>query len=359
MIRRPLVLTALVLSPLVLPGCGPEAPPQEVDFRLPVEVRRADVDAVEDRIVATGTLRARETADLTAPELGVLEIARDASGDRLGEGDPIAAGQLVATVVSSEDSFAARQGAAEQRLRVAERELEARQRLYDEGLISLMELQKAETELAEARLQLERSRLLGDRTRLVSPISGVLVRLARSPDGSLLASGQQVAPGLLVARIAAIGELMADLQLVGPDVTRVAEGDPVTLRYPAWPERSFAGSVVRIGPVIDPVTRAFQVEVAVPGSAAGLRPGMFVEATIVAERREQVVVVPREAVVHRDGEDLVFVLDGQRVTSRAVTVGLGDDRRVEVRDGLAAGEVVVVRGAQTLVDGTRVRATGV
>jgi hypothetical protein len=85
---------------------------------------------------------------------------------------------------------------------------------------------------------------------------------------------------------------------------------------------------------------------------------MFVEAGILTERREGVPVVPRDAVTERGGRSVVFVIDGQRAVLRTVALGLGDDDRVEVREGVAAGERVVVRGLETLTDGTRVRVIG-
>ena len=88
-----------------------------------------------------------------------------------------------------------------------------------------------------------------------------------------------------------------------------------------------------------------------------LRPGMFVEVTLIGERRENVAVVPRSAVTDRGGRRVVFVLASQRVVMREVTLGLGDDAFVEVRRGLETGERVVVRGLETLTDQMLVRVT--
>ena len=85
---------------------------------------------------------------------------------------------------------------------------------------------------------------------------------------------------------------------------------------------------------------------------------MFVEVTMIAERREDVPVIPREALAERGGKKVVFVLKGQRVSRRDVVAGLGDDDIVEIRQGLEAGERIVVRGLETLTDGTRVQVSG-
>ncbi len=69
-------------------------------------------------------------------------------------------------------------------------------------------------------------------------------------------------------------------------------------------------------------------------------------------------VVPRDAVTERAGRSVVFVIDGQRAVRRNVSLGLGDDDQVEVREGVEPGERIIVRGLETLTDGTRVRVVG-
>jgi RND family efflux transporter MFP subunit len=128
-------------------------------------------------------------------------------------------------------------------------------------------------------------------------------------------------------------------------------------RYHAWSDTPFAGSVLRLAPTVDQRTRALRAEVEIENTEQRLRPGMFVEVTLIGERRENVPVVPRAAVADRGGRRVVFVLEGQRVAMRDVTVGLGDDVYIEVRRGVEAGERVVVRGLETLTDQTVVRVT--
>src|SRR5690606_30006314 len=122
--------------------------------------------------------------------------------------------------------------------------------------------------------------------------------------------------------------------------------------YHAWPDRIFAGKVLRLAPTVDQRTRTLRAEVEIDNSEEKLRPGMFVEAALIGERRETVPVVPRRAVTDRGGRRGVFGLAGQRVEMREVSTGLGDDEFVEVRRGLEAGERVVVRGFETLIDQT-------
>ena len=139
---------------------------------------------------------------------------------------------------------------------------------------------------------------------------------------------------------------------------RLARAMPARVRHHAWHDRTFDGDVLRLAPALDPITRTLRAEVAVDNSDRMLRPGMFVEVTLIAERRAEVIVVPREAVTERGGRKVVFVLRGQKVNRREVVLGLGDDEIVEIRQGVEAGERVVVRGLETLTDDMRVSISG-
>lgn len=314
--------------------------------------------SVEDRIVATGTLRARETISLRAETGGQLEIARGPGGGRLVEGDRVRAGQTVAAIRGEEVRLAARSEATRQRYESAQRDYESKKALFAEGLLSAEALRPIETTLAEAKLEWERSQLTEVRSQLVTPIDGVLLYLARDDRGLPLADGQLVTLGFVVAQVAPVDRLIADVDLVAGDVARVRVGMEARVRHPDAASEGILGRVMRLAPAVDATTRTLKTEVAVDGGSGLLRPGMFVEVTVIAERREGVPVVPREAVAERGGRKVVFVLNGQKVSRREVGLGLGDDRVIEIREGVEPGEKIVVRGLETLSDGTSVRVSG-
>ena len=210
------------------------------------------------------------------------------------------------------------------------------------------------------KMDYEQSLNAEKRSQLTTPIDGVILRLARDRENQNqpFASGQFVKPGFEVARIAPTDLLVADVDLVGQDIARVSIGLSVRVRHYAWEGHDFPGKVIRLAPMIDPVTRTLRAEVEVKNPDGQLRPGMFVEVEILKEQRKDVPVVPREAVTDRGGKWVVFVLKGQRVAMKEVTLGLGDDDIVEIREGISVGERVVTRGLETLTDQTRVRVTG-
>jgi RND family efflux transporter MFP subunit len=349
-------LAALLLAALT--GCTPPGQDEEVEFYVPVFVREVETGDVEDRIVATGSLRAAEGVVLRADTGGALIVARGPDGRRLAEGDRVEAGQTIAEVTGEEVRLAAATEATYQRYKTAQRDFDSQKELFESGLLSEQQFRQAEATLADAKLEWERSRFTENRSRLVTPIAGLILRLVRDDQGLPMADGQLITQGSIVAQVAPTGDLVADVDLVGPDVGRVAEGMAARVRHHAWEERTFHGEVVRLAPSLDVLTRTLRAEVSVTNDEGRLRPGMFVEVTMIALRREEVLVVPREAVTERGGRKVVFVLKGQRVEQRDVVLGLGDDEIVEIRQGVETGDRVVVRGLETLTDEARVRVSG-
>ena len=349
----------MLAGALLASACNPPGQAQKVEFRVPVTVAEVTTGRVEDRVVATGTLRAPETVVLRTETAGTLVVASAAgSGKPFAEGDRVEAGQVIADVTGEEVRLAARTDATRQRYQTVLRDHESAQRLHDQGLLSEQAFSALEAQLAEALIELERSRLTEVRSHLVTPIAGVILRLTRDERTQRLANGQLVPQGFEVALIAPVDTLVADVDLVGLDLARVRPDLEARVRHHAWDDRTFRGTVLRLAPTLDPVTRTLRAEVAVDNADGLLRPGMFVEVTIVTDARDDVPIVPREAVTERGGRKVVFVLDGQRVFRRDVGVGLGDDDVVEIRSGLEPGERIVVRGLETLTDDQPVRVSG-
>ncbi len=343
---------------LGLAGCGGQGSAPEIEFRIPVEVSDIVTDTVEALIVTTGTLRPPESVVLNVETPGQLVLGRDGDGARLVEGSDVRSGQLIAQVTGEDTRLAVRLEATRRHLDSAKREMERREQLFEERLISEEDLYRAQARYEDALHDFETSERTSEKARLITPIDGVVLSLARDVNDRPMADGQKVLQGFEVARIAPIDSLIADIDLVGPELDRVKPGQEVRISHYAFDGLSLPGTVLRLAPSMDVRTHTFRVEVGVDNPMRMLRPGMFVQAAIVSERRNEVPVVPREALAQRAGRNVIFVLDGQRAVERAVTLGLGNDRVVELTSGAEEGERVVIRGLETLTNGTRVRVIG-
>jgi len=338
-------------------ACGPGREEEKLDFQIPVKVATVETGNVEDLLKLTGSLRVESSVSLAAESRGILRIARRSDGVPIAEGDSVKAGQLVAELVGEDVRVAARTEATRQRYLEAQSDLEAKKKLIKDGLITPVEVRAARSALEDAKLEYDRSRLSEQRSRLVSPVDGVILELARDSRGRRISAGQLLQAGEVVARIAPEGPLIADVDVLGPDIGRIAVGQQARVSSVAFPDEEFSGEVLRLAPEVDETTRTLRAEVEVKNEKGLLKPGLFVRVDVLIQRHENVPVISRSAVVERTGKRVVFVAKGQTVEQREVQTGLGDDASVEIVSGLKPGESIVVQGMETLADRSKIRVT--
>jgi len=168
--------------------------------------------------------------------------------------------------------------------------------------------------------------------------------------------------------------LQIDLRLIEADVGLVRRGMSVEVSLDAWPGRTFSGTLTRVLPYLDTATRTNTAEVTLPNpvdesrGARLLKPGMYGRARLVVGRHEQVLVAPEHALLldnelaaQPGGRQLrrAFVVEpgvaGDEARARVVRIGAREGERVEVLEGLAEGERLVVRGQHGLEEGRRVQ----
>ena len=116
----------------------------------------------------------------------------------------------------------------------------------------------------------------------------------------------------------------------------------------------FEGGVTLINPRIDTQTGTVKVTVEVEDDSLRLKPGMFVEVRIAIGAKENVITIPRKAILYKQNKTYVFVMNHNLVSQREIELGLTEEDYVEVTTGLDEGEVIVVVGVEGLKDGQRV-----
>ena len=187
-----------------------------------------------------------------------------------------------------------------------------------------------------------------ENTILRSPVSGVIS--ARNYDrGDLYSMGQ---PIFTVQQIVPVKLLVG---ISEKDYTKVKKGDKVTVTAEAFPGKTFTGSVVRLYPVMDPATHTFNVEVQIRNENRELRPGMYARVTVNFGDNNS-IVLPDEAVVKQQGsgQRFVYVLEGDKVQLREITLGRHFDDKYEILSGVEDGQKVVVKGLSALKSGITV-----
>jgi membrane fusion protein (multidrug efflux system) len=311
---------------------------------IPVEVATVGFGEVASYISATANLVAEGEVDVLAEAEG--RVSRVLAT----EGEWVSKGQLLSVLD---------RGDAEIRLEKARvRSANANavhQRGVDlaaEKLISREDLDKREMDSRLAAQELAEAEWNLAKTEVRSPISGRVSLRNVQP-------GQHLRPGDELFQVTDLDPLIAYLYLPEKDVLALAPGRAVELALDAAPDVAFRGRIRQVSPVVDPATGTVRVTVEAVAPPAQVRPGSFVTARIVRERRSDVVVLPKDAVIRELQQAHVFVArrDGEAILAarRTVTLGLEEDSRVEALSGLEPGDELIVAGQGALKDGTAIR----
>ncbi len=149
--------------------------------------------------------------------------------------------------------------------------------------------------------------------------------------------------------------LTAVVYVVERDYPKVKVGQPAVISTDAYPDVTFAGSIVRIAPLLKESSRQARVEIEVPNSDYLLKPGMFIRAQIEFARHDNATLIPLAALVRRNGKQGVFIADPNNLTARfvPVTVGIISGESVEVLEPEISGPVVTM-GNHLLEDGASI-----
>lgn len=167
--------------------------------------------------------------------------------------------------------------------------------------------------------------------------------------------GAMLAPNASIVSVIDIGSLIAVVFVVEREYSKVHVGQEALVRTDAFPEKSFTGKIVRIAPLLKETSRQARIEIDVPNPEGMLKPGMFVRVEIEFGRRVSATVIPQSALVKRDSQQGVFLVDTQEKKARFVPVNLGivNAEVVEVISPPLSG-LVVTLGNHLLEDGSGV-----
>jgi membrane fusion protein (multidrug efflux system) len=136
---------------------------------------------------------------------------------------------------------------------------------------------------------------------------------------------------------------------------RVRVGQTVLITSDAAPDGVYEGAIYAIDPIIDVNGRSIRLRANFPNPKGRLSPGFFVRISVVTERRPDAVVVPESAIFPIGGRTLVYKIVDGRARQADVVLGQRMPGRVEVREGLARGDIIVTAGQQRLREGAPVR----
>lgn len=345
-------------------SCKPPAEGSQ-ENELPVRTVRTEVAQTGD-VVTT----ARLVGELEGiQEVQVFpQVAERIRSLTVREGSEVSKNEVLATLNADLQSESVNQAQAAVEASIANRDalldnLNRTRELAKAGSVPVSQLQslEAQTRAAEAQVR-QASAALGQasaqrgRAVLRAPIAGVVAKVN-------VKEGDMANPAQPVMTIVRDERVKAVFRVPEREFLQMTPGMQVTVQPLASPSVSVTGEITLKGPIVDRATKTGLIEVHLENTDGTLMAGTSVRGTVELGRRSNVVLVPAEAVLlthetEATGRALVFTTDGATATRRDVVVGARQGGALEITEGLAAGETVVVQGAHFLRDGSPLRIAG-
>ncbi|HEX2644258.1 MAG TPA: efflux RND transporter periplasmic adaptor subunit [Thermoanaerobaculia bacterium] len=330
------------------------AEPQQIVLG-PADVALVTSGPVESGPALSGTLTAEEQATVRAQIAGSVIETFAEPGDAVRRGEVLA---RIDTAALTEALTSARAAVTNARNNVAQaqREEERQKILAEAGAVAERNVETARqttvgarASLAQAQAQLSAAQKQLGNTRVSAPFAGVVSEKQTS-------AGDVVQPGTALYTVVDPSSLELEAAVSAQQLAQLRVGTPVTFRVNGFPNRTFRGQITRINPAADPATRQVRVYAEIPNPGSDLVAGLFAEGRVESQSRNG-LILPVNAIDRRMIRPAVLRVKDGKIERVEVQLGLLDEQaqRIEVRQGVRAGDVVLLGAAQEIPPGTPVR----
>jgi RND family efflux transporter MFP subunit len=317
-----------------------------------VPVKRENVTR---SVLATGTTEPVRDANLSPQMTGRI------ASIHVKEGDKVKAGAVLAQLDSVEASLRVEQTTAtaastRSQFELAKAEYDRLAPLAEKGTVTAQQLQRLAGQRDALKAAADAAHVVeadakrhATNTSIRAPFSGLISRV-HSEVGEVAT----MTPVTVILRLVDLSSVDVRVPVHERELSRIAIGNRVIATFPSL-GTSAEGKVTFISPEIEPKTRSAEVVTRIPNPTAAFRAGMFTEISIDPSGTQQSLVVPKSAVGGTGDSRYVYVVKGDVVEQRKVRVSAVDAESMEVLEGLAQDEPVVLEGIGRLSDGVRVK----
>jgi membrane fusion protein (multidrug efflux system) len=300
-----------------------ETPPIPVETNTPV---RGDVLAVYS---STAPVEAFAEADVIAKVEGeIREVLVE-------EGDDVVSGQVMARLDGDRLRLELNESSA--RLRKMQRDFERNKDLREKGLLSEGDYEKLRFDLEALQASYNLASLELDYTQIRAPIDGVISE-------RYIKIGNTIKVGDPLYRVTGLDPLVAYLHIPEREYRQITAGQPVAIDIDALANQRILAAVTRVSPIVDPATGTFKITIEIRDAERRIKPGMFGRMSIIYDRHENVLQIPRSAIVEELGTESVFVVEDGKAVRKSVTTGYSENGLIEIVDGLTDSDNVITVG---------------
>ncbi|MFZ5945950.1 MAG: efflux RND transporter periplasmic adaptor subunit [Bacillota bacterium] len=358
---------------------------------IPVITGQVIEDKFQQSVFATGILEVNEQKDIFAKISSYVEEITVKPGEKVQEGQLIMkmeSDDLLLKVAEAQAAFDAKQielftiqsniMTTQKEYEITKKDLERKKTLFEMGAISENELEMAEqamfnqqeslallqkarlplvtSQLQETALILEKAKSNVEKASVTSPIDGTVLSIG-------VKEGHPVQMSQLLASIGTPEQLRIETGINEVDAAELQVGNKVEITSEGLFDKPVIGHIEYVAPIaqIERTSQGEQTQVKIRIAVdsvdnSKLKPGYNVNLKIIVAEKEKVILVPYEALLQKEGKDVVFVVDTEGIVSaRELKLGMSNALFFEVIEGLAAGESVVLNPTENIKEGAKVK----
>lgn len=336
-----LIASILILSVMVLiikkhysTKSSPEAPSVWVKAE-PVKEQSLAIEAL-----AIGTLVAAKSVVITPEIVGHVEKIFFQDGSFVKQGTPL---------IQLDDASARAQWiSAKANLAYSEADYKRKAWLEKKGAIARQAIEQAEADLKEKKAIAEEKQIALDKNLLRAPFDGVMGKCGVNV-------GDYVTVGQNIVRITDTHHLRVEYSVSEKYLPELKQGQAISLTASAYPGKTFVGTLAFISPTINSEERTIALYAEVPNEHSQLKPGMFVNVVQSLGNQDHVLVVPARTLVPVMGGEQIYKIVNGKAQAVSVVIGNRSHDRVQIAEGLLAGDMVITDGQLKLKDGIPVQ----
>ncbi len=334
----------------VLASCANQQSQINTDLAQPVSVMDIKKGAIVQYINTTGTASAASQVVLYSEMAGNYNLERNPKTGRAFKlGDVVEKGQVIIRIDNPETENSIALNTKKLNLDISELENQKQKSLYEKGGVTLRELKNSEVQLAQSKTDFENAKIQLAKMQVKAPFRGVIVDLPT------VTNSTRINTNTAVATLMDYSQLSMEVNLPEKSMSTIKIGQEVYITNYTMPKDTLKAQIGELSPVVNTETRTFKGKVLINNTDLKLRPGMFVKADIEVDRRDSVIIIPKEVILSGARGKTVYVIERSNAQARIIKTGLENEKMVEVTDGLRKNDRIVTKGYETLRDHAKVK----
>ena len=344
------VLSLTALSVLLMAGCRQENTMNRNEIPTPVSVSDITYGSVSRIFTTNSTAISNAEAELSTEMAGKYHLQKNpATGKPYKLGDRVKKGALIVRIEDKSYENGISIESKRLNLELAEQEQAKTKSLYEKGGATLTEVKNSDIKIMNSRLYYENAQMNLEKMNIRAPFDGVIVNLPHFSNEAKVNSGTSV------ATVMDYSSMLLEINLPESAINEVKVGQKAFITHYTLPKDTIIGEITELSPAISAETRTFKGKLVINNKDLLIRPGMFVKADIVTESHSSTIVIPKNIVRNERNRRIVFVVDQGIARAKQIKLGLEEKNSVEVLSGLDKDDQLVIRGFETLRDGSMVK----